>query len=142
MDPVTALGIAGTIVQFIDFGIRVVSKGNQIYRSGDGTSADRHDLALVTNDLLVLQTRLARETDCHATEDDLELRKLSNAANELATKLLEKLNMVKAQGRFRRWKSFRQALKSVCSQKDIDDMATRLGTLRDELQMRTMVSLK
>jgi hypothetical protein len=58
MDPITALGVAGTIVQFVDFGIRVVSKSNKIYHSGDGSLAENYDLEKVANDLVVIQTQL------------------------------------------------------------------------------------
>lgn len=51
MDPVTALSTASCIVQIIDFGVRVVSKGNKIYLSIDGTLAETLDLELITNDL-------------------------------------------------------------------------------------------
>ena len=58
MDPITALGVAGSIVQLVDFGIKVVSKGNKIYHSGDGSTAENHDLENVANDLVLIQTRL------------------------------------------------------------------------------------
>ena len=52
MDPLTALSIAGSVVQFVDFAITVVSKGNRIYRSGGGLSEKHHDLEIVCKDLL------------------------------------------------------------------------------------------
>jgi hypothetical protein len=48
MDPLTALSVAGNIVQFVDFAIRIVAKGNYIYHSSDGY------LEMVTEDLLLL----------------------------------------------------------------------------------------
>jgi hypothetical protein len=70
------------------------------------------------------------------------LKDLGEAAKALASKLLERLNMAKAQGRFRRWKSLRQALKSVWYKKDIDEMAGRLARMQEQLQTRVLVSLK
>jgi hypothetical protein len=120
MDPITALGIAGSIVQFVDFGIKVVSKGNKIYHSGDGTTAENHDLETVVTDLILIQTRLRQsliplDAAGLLNEDDQALVHLSATSNEVASALLERLKKVKAQGRFRRWKSFRQALKSISS---------------------------
>jgi hypothetical protein len=147
MDPLSALSIAATVVQFVDFGMRVVSKGNQIYRSGDGSLDENRDLEIVTNDLLVLQMKLDQtgqraDQDGRPTEDEVILRRLSTTANELAKNLLTRLNMVKAQGRFRRWKSFRQAIKSVSSQKEINSLAQRLSLMKEELQMQILVTLK
>jgi hypothetical protein len=36
LDPVSALGIAGNILQFINFASKVLSKGTQYYKSTDG----------------------------------------------------------------------------------------------------------
>ena len=147
MDALTAIGLAANILQFIDFGIKLVSKGNQIYRSGDGTLPENHDLAVVTNDLLLIQTKLTKHlrpqglSSC-LDEDDQALEKLAVASNKLALQLLGRLNRVKAQGRYLRWKSWRQALKSICTKKDIDEMARRTSLLRDELNTRILVSLR
>ena len=147
MDPLSCLSIASNIVQFVDFGLQVVSKGNQIYRSVNGALAENLDLEIVTNDLLILQAKLRsfRNTPSYAeavSNDTRALEILSQACADLARKLLEKLNMAKAQGRFRRWKSLRQALKSVWSKQDIDEMAKRLQGFRSELQLHILVTLK
>ena len=40
MDPFSALPVAASVVQFLDFGCQVVSKAKDIYRSSDGISID------------------------------------------------------------------------------------------------------
>lgn len=147
MDPISALGIAGCIVQFVDFGIKIVSKGNKIYHSGDGSLAENHDLELVANDLVVIQTKLRcslRPLDISGrlSEGDQALGDLSTAADQVAGVLLDRLNKVKAQGRFRRWNSLRQALKSISSKKDIEELASRLNMLRDQVETRVVVGLR
>lgn len=103
MDPISAIGLAANIAQFVDFGIKVVSKGNQIYRSGDGRLREHQDLAIVTNDLLLLQTKLSESlrpqgvSGC-LNEDNQALETLANASNELANQLLGRLNRAKASG--------------------------------------------
>src|SRR5579871_6769347 len=123
MDPLSVLSVASNIVQFVDFGLRVVSKGNQIYRSVDGRLAENLDLEIVTSDLLLLQHKLQRcipvsSGTSPVSEDTQALQSLCQSCTTTAERLLERLNMAKAQGRFRRWKSLRQALKSVWSKAD------------------------
>ena len=147
MDPMTALSAASCIVQFLDFGLRVVSKGNQIYRSIDGNLTENLDLEVITTDLLLMQAKLQSrkpiDTGERRTEEDEEATdNLSNACAEAAGRLLQKLNMAKAQGRFRRWKSLRQALKSVWSKPEIEEMARTLQGFRSELQLRVLFSLR
>lgn len=147
MDPLTAIGLAGNLVQFVDFGIRVVSKGFKIYRSVDGCLIENLDLEVVTSDLLVLQKKLGdSKPRANAKDPELEdfksLEPLIKRSSDLAEKLLEKLNAAKAQGRFRKWKSLRQAVKSVWSKREVDEMADRLQAFKSELQLKLLVSLR
>lgn len=147
MDPITALGIAGSVVQLVDFGIKVVSKSKKIYRSGDGTLERNHDLESVASDLLVIQTKLRQslrplESQGPLSEDDHALVKLSESSSDVASELLERLNKAKVEGRFQRWKSVRQAVKSITSKKDVDELADRLMTLRGQLDLRIVIGLR
>jgi hypothetical protein len=42
----------------------------------------------------------------------------------------------------RKWRSFREALMSVCSAKDIDRLKKRLAGFRDELEIHLIMTLK
>ncbi|KAL8942792.1 MAG: hypothetical protein Q9211_001246 [Gyalolechia sp. 1 TL-2023] len=147
MDPLAGISLAGAILQFVDFGLRVVAKGMQIYRSVDGTLTENVDLEAVTNDLLVIQAKLQCSrpptgAPSMPSKDAQAFESLRATAAKTAEKLVERLNMVKAQGRFRAWKSLRQALKSVWSKRDIEEMASRLQWFRSELQLRLLISLR
>ena len=147
MEALSALSLASNIVQFLEFGLRVLSKGNKIYRSIDGALDENLDLEIVTNDLLVMQTKLKRtplaSNNMQLTSDDVEaFNAMSESCAGVAEKLLERLNMVKVQGRFRRWNSLRQALKVVWSKKDIENMKNTLQSFRSEMQIHLLVSLR
>ena len=147
MEALSALSLASNIVQFLDFGLRVLSKGNKIYRSVDGALEENLDLEVVTSDLLVMQTKLKctllTSGNTHLASDDLQaFNTLSESCAGLADKLLERLNMVKAQGRFRRWKSLRQALKIVWSKQDIENTKNTLQSYRSEMQLHLLISLR
>jgi hypothetical protein len=147
MEALAAVSIAGNIVQFVEFGLRVLCKTREIYRSTDDCLAENQDLEIVTNDLVILQRKLQASRNSTNNPDsmpehDKDLESLNHACAELAGNLLEKLNMAKAQGRFRRWKSLRQAVKSVWSKSEVDAMARRLESFRSQLQMRILISLK
>jgi len=146
MEPVSAIGLAGNILQFVEFGIRVVSKGYKIYRSVDGCLVENLDLEIVTSDLVLLQKKIQTSKPHiivnEVEDDDQNLRALTQRCSDLADELLEKLNKAKAQGRFRKWKSLRQAIKSVWSKKDVDEMANRLQSFKSEIQLHLMISMK
>jgi hypothetical protein len=147
METLAAVGLAGNIVNFLDFGLKVVSKGREIHRANDGALSQNNDLEVVTRDLLLLQTRMERSLTSTTTAYDLnqpdeDLVQLLESSNELARRLLERLNMAKALGRYKRWKSLRQAIKSVSSKAEVDDIASRLTTYRAQFQTRILASIR
>lgn len=147
METLAAVSLAGNIVNFLDFGLKVVSKGREIYRASDGALSENNDLEVVTRDLLVLQTRMERSLTSTTLAYDLnqpdeDLVQLLESSNELARRLLERLNMAKALGRFKRWKSLRQAIKSVSSKTEVDDIASRLTAYRAQFQTRILSSIR
>jgi len=58
MDPLTALGLASNVIQIVDVSTRIVSKGQSIYKSADGTLAENMDAEAVATDLNLLNTKL------------------------------------------------------------------------------------
>lgn len=147
LDPLTALSLAGNLIQFIDFSSKLVTKGREIYRSADGASRENLEIEVVTADFSkVVQTLMkhpgsgtvASAANTSATE--LELRQICEMCKSTATELLSKLQEVKVTGKHRGWKSFRQALKSVLTKDAVDDIARRLAMFRHQLEFRIMVS--
>ena len=44
LDPFSALSLAGNIVQFFDFTLKVISVGSEVYESADGASSRNIEL--------------------------------------------------------------------------------------------------
>jgi hypothetical protein len=51
MDPLSALSVAAAVVQFVDFGTRVLSDARHIYESSSGQTSMNLELSTVANDL-------------------------------------------------------------------------------------------
>jgi hypothetical protein len=60
LDPLTALSVAGTIVQFVDFSSKILSHTAEFYNSAEGALSTNEELELVTADLSNLLARLRR----------------------------------------------------------------------------------
>lgn len=58
MDPLTVLSLAGTIVQFVDFGRTLITDARDLYSSSAGTLTANEELELVTADLQALALKL------------------------------------------------------------------------------------
>ncbi len=51
LDPLTALSIASSIVQFVDYGSKLLSKSYELYESADGTTIGNAELEVIAKDL-------------------------------------------------------------------------------------------
>ncbi|KAI1471225.1 uncharacterized protein F4812DRAFT_170803 [Daldinia caldariorum] len=58
MDPFAAIGLAGNIITFVDFGIGLISTAKNIYKSKSGTSVDNEYLSSMTQRLRQLTDEL------------------------------------------------------------------------------------
>jgi hypothetical protein len=58
MDPLSALSIAASVVQFVDFGRHILSDSYEIYRSQSGELAKEVDLKIISKDLTDLVTQI------------------------------------------------------------------------------------
>jgi len=146
MDPLSALGLAGNIVQFIDFGSKLVCKGRQIYKSSEGALDQHVDLEAITGDLVLLSAKIepskyGNQESNQQSKEEAVLLKLTTACNDVALTLLTTLNSIKVTGRHRRWKSVRQALKTQLNTEKIEELSRRLSRLREELILHVTVSL-
>jgi hypothetical protein len=140
LDPITALGIAGNIVQFIDFGLTATSKAGQIHRSTDGALRENIDLEVVTKDLAIIASQL--EGSGNATTGSGSLDDICRRCTVAAKELLTALEGLKLPGQKNRMKSARQGLKAIWGKKGVEEMKTRLEGYRNELQFHVLVDLK
>ena len=149
LDPLTALGLTSNLLQLVDVSIKLVSKGRSIHGSAHGTLVENSELELVANDLARLISQTAADSAKVSGLPQKEIGSLENAFGELsrssgdvAEELLQKLEKLKVEGKHRRWKSFRQALKSVWTREEINALANRLANLRAQLDSRILFSLR
>lgn len=152
MDPLSALSIAACVVQFVDFGTKVLKDGKELYNSADGALAENVDFATSSSRLQQLSTTL--QDSLHQgtqglqqgplQERDAALENICYACMQISKELVSKLENLKVQdgSKHRKWESLKQILKSMWSKKEIEDMADRLAKLRVELDTHVLISLR
>lgn len=136
MDPLTAIGLAGNVVQFVDFCGKLVSKSVEIYRSREGVLREIIDIETATKDLAQLN-----DQNSIVTADEA-LERLCKSCIAVADELLQALGKVKVNGSPQKWLSFRKALRSVWSKEQIRELEQRLAILRDQLNLRLTADLR
>jgi hypothetical protein len=73
---------------------------------------------------------------------DMELRKLKDGLNITMEKLLQNLDTLKLGARHSRWQSFRQALRTVMNESELEQLENELDRFRDGINTALLVSLR
>ena len=118
LDPLTAISLASSVVQFTDFGIRLVAGTIELYYSLDGANADRSSLEFRITQLRnfadqVIYPLEHNDDDRQPSRHEQEARKHAAACKEIASDLLSVLDGLKVKrpaGPGRKLESFRKAV--------------------------------
>lgn len=138
MDPLSALSIAASVVQFVDYGTRIVSKSHEINKSAGGASIQNVELGAATKRLQTLTTPLQN------LQGDESLKQICIGCIEVSLELEQCLEQLKVpEGhKHRKCKIFRQALKSVARKDEIEEFKMRLHGFRLELSTYVLLDLR
>ncbi|TGO55227.1 hypothetical protein BCON_0095g00410 [Botryotinia convoluta] len=114
LDPLSALSLAATIIQFVDFGSKVISTDTELHHSSEGALANNLELSTIISDLSSISNDLsARSTGQgkHSyNKDELALIGLASQCKELSDKLLHDLDGLNIKKADTNWASARQAI--------------------------------
>lgn len=153
MDPLTALSVAGTVVQLVDFGTKLLSNGVELYRSTSGELKAHEELELITADLrsVVIKLRSVSAVTADgltsnpaAAGPPLEnsFYKICDKAVEIAGELLHKIDGLRVKdGKHHAWESVKAALKTALSKDEIASLRARLSSLQDSLVSGSLLLL-
>ena len=156
MEPLSAIGLASNVLQFVEFAARLISTGTEVYESASGTTERTLELERIYKDLsnfgLKLQDGGAYKpwgfTAIPASGHNLEdienqaklhmhftaLKGLAVGCKAVCDQLLETLGKLKAdEGRWRGFRSFKAALKTIWNDKKIDELESRINRFRSTM---------
>jgi hypothetical protein len=89
-----------------------------------------------------LNPKIKDRLELPSTAQEQALKDLCIGCDEVAPELIGGLEKLKVQGKKTKWKSMRQALKSVWSKDRIKAISNRLSNFRDQLNLSVLVSLR
>ena len=139
MDPVTATGLAASVVTFVQFAWDLFAESHAIYRSAHGLPKNKAFLDGIAGDL----RRFSEEISTDSTENASEDRKiLATTCTDIAGELCSALGKVKVKGKRTRWVCFRAALEDVWSRSKIEEIQRRLDNVRAQLHIRLTADIR
>ncbi|PHH91795.1 hypothetical protein CDD83_10291 [Cordyceps sp. RAO-2017] len=127
------VGLASSIIAFIEFGIKIVSTTKSIRDSLSDTTSDLHELELIVenvqklNNKVLLDKRGGRKLSQH----EVHISKMAAECDLVAEKLLDVLKHLKVRdgARSRTLESSRIAIQALWKRNDVEDLRRRLTEL-------------
>ena len=143
LDPLTALSIAGSMIQIVDFGCKLVSETQEIYHSASGATKDRVTDHEITEDITVLYSALAGQNRDfqRLSQDDIALGKLVDSCTVAALDLMNLLENLSVQPDATRWKSFKKAIESARKDGKVKGIEKRLVKIQRQINHRLQVMM-
>ena len=144
MDPLSALAVAAAVVQFADFGFRLIRSAHRLYKSSSGQSSTHIELSAVSQDLARLadavkcklshsqgpvgEVFLCLCQECASTDDELQ-----GILDELRAQGSTKIALA-ADG-------WRVVIRQVAEAGDIEKLAGRLSQIRQQMNVTLLYLL-
>lgn len=154
MEPLSALGLAAGVVQFVQFAGTLVSLGSTIHRSTDGKHEWSRELERIYGRLDQFSSRLQHcpggqvlkpqggggwlaEPEPPAEVDVRALGDLAKECHDLCRQLLDTVGKLRVQpgSSHRALKTFRAVLRTVWDRQKIADLETRLDRIQKVLSL-------
>lgn len=149
MDPLSGAGLAGTVVQFVQFAANLFNVAKEIHRSASGSSEGKESLEAIYNRLSNLNTNLQHpDPTTHRSHGaqpdeavDAALGVLAKECKIDCDRLLHVLGRLnRGHGAFPRWwTSFRSALKELWKGDEIEALEARIAKHQTQLIMHMCI---
>lgn len=136
LDPFSSLSLAGNILQFIDFGFKLVSEAKEIHTSTNGTSSQHDSWDEYSQQLIHITSSLEDASSTGANVYQSDLMDLCGNCADLAKIIQEHLRALKQIGPRTLWKSFVQAMKQTGRETLLNLLCDRLRKLQSLLSLR------
>ena len=150
LDPLSSVGLANAIIQFIDFGYKTVRGSLEIYRSSQGALSDNLDLERTAQDISRLSSKVSSNiynASSVLSEDEIELQGLAKSCGKIADDLLAVLRDLKATkttAKSQKWASFRAAVSSQTpwNKDKILNLERKLDRSQEQISNRLLIMMR
>ena len=136
-DPLSIVGLAASIVQFLDFGFRLIKCAKEVLQSAEGVRKEISQLRRATEDIKN-QALAATSTAQQQSKDEKAIRDLANQCIPLSDTLIKKLEslQIREDAWSRTLEAIRISAETLFKRKDIRELAEKLKSIDEDLRSR------
>jgi hypothetical protein len=153
MDPLTALSLAGTIIQFIDFSSKILGGAHHVYKSASGELSANEEMRLIALDIQAVVLKLKSRAQPNkwgasiaSNPVEESLCSICDQVELVAKELIGRLERLQVEdgvkGPRRVWESLNQAIKSAWKREELQALLEKLKTLKQMLESVVMMQFR
>lgn len=136
MDPLTALGLAANIVQFVDFGFKLLGGAREIYSSASGATKDNEVLESVTKKMDMLSIALsAVPTTPNQSQEEKDLSNLAAECAMASNEIFKLLAKIKPKNPKSKLQIGLSIIKTKVKENDIAALEKRIDKYRSQIHV-------
>jgi uncharacterized protein YoxC len=148
MEAVAALAFACNVVELVQLAGKVISKTKEIHDSVNGMPKEIESIKHLADSLSLnsedvqqksLQYKQSNESESSAEKRLLDLSKQSIS---IAQEVSRRLNFLRVKESKNTWKSFKVAVQSMLSKKEMDHLKEKLENLRKEINTTLLFCIR
>jgi hypothetical protein len=138
LETFTAISLAGNILQFLDFGHKLLSEAREIHNSASGITAEVADVEQIATSLSQLADTLtapvSTQLDGIGAQYESQIQDLARTSKKIADELLNFFGRLgRPNGRHTSWTSARQAIAGIWHKDKINKLIKRMEEVRNQL---------
>ncbi|KAI0843496.1 hypothetical protein F5Y06DRAFT_291412 [Hypoxylon sp. FL0890] len=136
MDPFTAIGLAGNIITFLDFGYKLVSTAKDIYTSASGAGAYNDGLSYTTEQIQQLTANLKVTKPLSSlSKQELSLLRVAGDCESVSVELAKLLDKLKARKPGSKREALRATIRNWQKKDQKDDLELKLDRCKQQLNL-------
>ncbi|KAI1659282.1 hypothetical protein F4813DRAFT_395201 [Daldinia decipiens] len=142
MDPFAAIGLAGNIITFVEFGFKLISLSKNIYESKSGASEDNKNLSSMTGRLQQLTAELKGAKQIGSSRQNSPLYDVATECEVASVELMKLLDQLKAKDPNSRRHAFKAAIHNWRKSDQKSELEKRLDRCKQQLGLELLSSIK
>jgi N-terminal domain on NACHT_NTPase and P-loop NTPases len=135
LDPLTAASLASSIVQFVDYGTKIVINTKEIYESASGATDTNERLDTTIDSMMGLYKKLSAENPSHQGDAERALCHIAKECHSLSKDISAILQKIKPKKANSIVSSYMAAGKAMWYSKEIAELKARLDSCQSQLSM-------
>jgi hypothetical protein len=143
MEGLAVFGIVCNVIQVVDFGLKTISEGREIYKNG--ASTDVLDAEMTSRNLIDLSSELTKSLPAVASGTkrtlDQQVQELAINCSAAATELAREIAKLKPDQAGKKWKAFIKLMETIWKNGKIEQLQNTLERCRRTLDTVLLTKL-